>query len=176
MVTLKLKKNRLGRYRSAVTKGLKDTDLNAELVTKFEKLIYDQAQLEAERLKCLDQIDQCKHLYLSIARHLISNLKAGNYINNQKFIKHVNNGDIAPEEAVKMSPQEMHPDRWRVLLERKQADLDKLTKDPEATTDTFKCGRCRRNKCTYFERQDRSSDEPMTRHITCCYCGNYWKQ
>eukprot|EP01063_Lacrimia_lanifica_P004230 TRINITY_DN1235_c2_g1_i1.p1 TRINITY_DN1235_c2_g1~~TRINITY_DN1235_c2_g1_i1.p1 ORF type:complete len:624 (+),score=288.69 TRINITY_DN1235_c2_g1_i1:69-1940(+) len=44
-----------------------------------------------------------------------------------------------------------------------------------ATTEQFKCGRCGHRKCTYFEMQTRSADEPMTTFVTCMVCGNAWK-
>lgn len=32
----------------------------------------------------------------------------------------------------------------------------------QAETDAFKCGRCHQRKCTYYQMQTRSADEPMT--------------
>ncbi len=32
----------------------------------------------------------------------------------------------------------------------------------KATTDQFQCGKCRQRKCTYYQMQTRSADEPMT--------------
>eukprot|EP00210_Caulerpa_lentillifera_P001636 g1574.t1 len=45
-----------------------------------------------------------------------------------------------------------------------------------ATTDAFTCGKCRQSKCTYYQMQTRSADEPMTVYITCTVCRNRWKQ
>jgi transcription elongation factor S-II len=45
----------------------------------------------------------------------------------------------------------------------------------KATTDQFQCGKCRQRKCTYFQMQTRSADEPMTTFVTCVNCGNRWK-
>ena len=39
----------------------------------------------------------------------------------------------------------------------------------------FKCGRCKNRKCTYYQKQTRSADEPMTTFVTCTVCGNRWK-
>lgn len=44
------------------------------------------------------------------------------------------------------------------------------------TTGLFKCGRCRSERTTYYERQQKSSDEPMTAFITCLDCKNRWKR
>ena len=32
----------------------------------------------------------------------------------------------------------------------------------QAETDAFKCSRCQQRKCTYYQMQTRSADEPMT--------------
>jgi len=45
----------------------------------------------------------------------------------------------------------------------------------EASTDAFKCGKCKQRKCTYYQLQTRSADEPMTTFVTCVECGNRWK-
>lgn len=34
--------------------------------------------------------------------------------------------------------------------------------NPKAETDAFKCSRCNQRKCTYYQMQTRSADEPMT--------------
>ena len=44
-----------------------------------------------------------------------------------------------------------------------------------AATDQFKCYKCKKRKCTYYEMQTRSADEPMTTFVTCLSCGNRWK-
>ncbi|ORX66255.1 transcription elongation factor [Linderina pennispora] len=45
----------------------------------------------------------------------------------------------------------------------------------EAETDQFRCGRCKSRKCTYYQMQTRSADEPMTTFVTCTNCNNRWK-
>ena len=45
----------------------------------------------------------------------------------------------------------------------------------EASTDDFKCWKCKSKKCTYYQLQTRSADEPMTTFVTCINCGKRWK-
>ena len=47
---------------------------------------------------------------------------------------------------------------------------------PEAMTDNYKCSKCGSRKCSYYELQTRSADEPMTQFINCLNCNNRWKQ
>ena len=45
----------------------------------------------------------------------------------------------------------------------------------EAATDIYKCGRCKKRECTFYQLQTRSADEPMTTFVTCLNCGTRWK-
>jgi len=42
-------------------------------------------------------------------------------------------------------------------------------------TGMFRCGKCKKNNCTYFQMQTRSADEPMTTFVSCLECGKRWK-
>jgi DNA-directed RNA polymerase subunit M/transcription elongation factor TFIIS len=46
---------------------------------------------------------------------------------------------------------------------------------PDVSDGIFKCAKCNQRKTTYYSRQLRSADEPMTNFITCLNCGNRWK-
>lgn len=39
----------------------------------------------------------------------------------------------------------------------------------------FMCFKCGSKKCTYYQLQTRSADEPMTTFVTCSQCFNRWK-
>ena len=45
----------------------------------------------------------------------------------------------------------------------------------EACTDAFTCRQCKSNKCSYYQMQTRSADEPMTTFVSCIMCGARWK-
>jgi DNA-directed RNA polymerase subunit M/transcription elongation factor TFIIS len=40
----------------------------------------------------------------------------------------------------------------------------------------LQCGRCQEFKVSYYQRQTRSADEPMSVFATCHACGKKWKQ
>lgn len=46
---------------------------------------------------------------------------------------------------------------------------------PAATTSEFRCGKCKKRECTYYQMQTRSADEPLTTFVQCVACGNRWR-
>jgi transcription elongation factor S-II len=87
-------------------------------------------------------------------------------------------GECGPLELLSLSPEELASDAKR---EENQRIRDKKLFDSapsqakKATTDQFQCGKCRQRKCTYYQMQTRSADEPMTTFVSCLNCGNRWK-
>lgn len=163
-------------YINKVLEKLKGTDVRKDLVESIELAIRQKTIEDMKNLFLDNNFELVKNAYLTDARHIISNLTANNNIKNLQLIDKVNNNLITPFDLVRLTPQEMYTEVWQKCMEKKLSDIIKLTQDPEATTELFHCSRCGRNKCTYFERQDRSSDECMTIHITCCHCGKRWRQ
>jgi transcription elongation factor S-II len=75
-----------------------------------------------------------------------------------------------------MTHQELNPEHWKEHIDRKiKRDSSKYTTNIEASTDMFTCKKCKSKKCTYYELQTRSADEPTTVFITCLDCGKHWK-
>jgi transcription elongation factor S-II len=139
----------------------------------MEKGVYNFALKEADIRKIVKKWDNPKfvHIYLNRLRSIIVNLQ------NPKLIEQVKSGEIKPHTVAFMTHQEMQPERWKELLIQKSIkDKNKFEKNIEAATDTFTCRKCKKNKCTYYQMQIRSSDEPMTTFITCLECDHKWKQ
>ena len=149
-------------------------------ITKFpeimEKSIYNITIKEArdrfiERswdnpdFKWLYKIKYCK---------VISNI---DYNNNANFVVgKIVHGIWKPENIVSMKPYELYPDMWEELLLKNNKKLSALGRELNAQgTSIFRCGKCRKNNCTYFQMQTRSADEPMTTFVTCLNCDKRWK-
>ena len=57
-------------------------------------------------------------------------------------------------------------------IKRKESRYDNKA---VASTDMFTCRKCKSKRCTYYELQTRSADEPATIFVTCLDCGKNWK-
>jgi DNA-directed RNA polymerase subunit M/transcription elongation factor TFIIS len=171
---LNLCERRISKYRANIKTLLGTTQLKPQLIDPLEESIYQKIWNDFSPVS-ENNISQCCEMYISLSTHLINNLQCDNDINNTWFIEQMNNETIKCSDAVNLTPPEMFPTRWKSLVEKRLYAVDKTLGEPESTTDIYWCGQCHRNKCTYFERQDRCADEPMTVHITCCFCGHRWK-
>jgi len=70
----------------------------------------------------------------------------------------------------------LFPEKWKNHIQKKEKNKQRVDTKPHATTDQFWCGKCHKNKTTYYELQTRGMDEPATLFITCIECGNKWRQ
>ena len=116
------------------------------------------------------------NLYFSKIRSIYINLNKESYINNNYLFDKIKNNDIKAEDISKLSVYEIHPDNWKDIIDEKiKRDKMKYEFKPEAMTERYKCRKCGGRKCSYYEMQTRSADEPMTQFFTCLDCKNRWK-
>ena len=110
-------------------------------------------------------------IYTERLRTVLFNLK-----NNKELLKKIKNKEIKAHNLAFMNHQEMDPERWKPLIEDKKIrDKNMYNPQIDANTDNFTCGKCKSNRCSYYQLQTRSADEPMTTFVTCIDCGNRWK-
>jgi len=121
-----------------------------------------------------------KDMYASKWRSILINLNPKSYLShdNQGFLlENLLNGNLEPEILVNMSPQELAPERWQFYINERLHEAKIHSQNLSiGTTDLFKCGKCKQKKCTYYQLQTRSQDEPVTTFITCTSCGNKWRE
>tara|TARA_B100001057_G_scaffold415902_1_gene433671 strand:- start:103 stop:516 length:414 start_codon:yes stop_codon:yes gene_type:complete len=116
------------------------------------------------------------NLYFSKIRSICLNVNKNSSIKNEYLINKINKGEIKGEDIAKLSVYDINPDNWKKILDEKlKRDKIKYELKPEAMTDQYKCRRCGSRKCSYYEMQTRSADEPMTQFFTCLDCDNRWK-
>ncbi|CAH8359087.1 unnamed protein product [Eruca vesicaria subsp. sativa] len=108
-------------------------------------------------------------------RSIMFNLRDSN---NPDLRRRVLTGEVSPEKLITMSGEDMASDKRKQetnqIKEKFLFDCER-GQAPKASTDQFKCGRCGQRKCTYYQMQTRSADEPMTTYVTCVNCDNHWK-
>ena len=156
-------------------KGLKMTELQSQ---DLEIGIYNY---------CIDyathhQIPLCwscdlfKELYMTKTKSLYANLHSKYSIKNKRLMKRLKDNEFMPHELASYRPENIYPEVWKDIIDRELLRT-KAAYEPTATamTDRYTCSKCKKNKCSYYELQTRSADEPMTIFITCLHCGHRWK-
>jgi len=117
------------------------------------------------------------NLYNIISRRTITNLKPDSYIKNARLLERLRDGEFKPHDIAFMNYGELFPENWQALMEQRMKRETKLLEgNTEGATDQFRCNRCNKRKCTYYEMQTRSADEPMTIFVRCVNCGKQWRQ
>ena len=115
--------------------------------------------------------------YMSAARRILSNLNQDSYVKNPHLLSRILQGHLSIEHLADMDITDYAPAIYGPLREQMNLREQHLLEGNKAmATDLFKCGRCHKRECTYYELQTRSADEPMTKFITCVNCGSHWKQ
>lgn len=135
--------------------------------------IFNYAIQEATKLKLIKKWDNPAFvtLYTGRLRTMFNNLC------NPDVIAMIKAEDISPKTLAFMSHQELNPALWKDMIEQKiKRDASKYSTNVEAMTDMFVCKKCKSRRCTYYELQTRSADEPSTIFISCVDCGKHWKQ
>jgi len=118
-----------------------------------------------------------REVYRQILRSILSNLHPQSPVQNTRLLTRVKEGEFTLYEIPFMSSYEMFPEKWFALKDKLlQREQKILEGNKSRATDQFKCRRCQKRECTYYELQTRSADEPMTIFITCLNCGKEWRQ
>lgn len=87
-------------------------------------------------------------------------------LNTSKFIiDSLNEKKINPRELAFLKPEELNPDKYADIITKKE--IEEFKKSNQATTDAYKCPKCKQRKCSVEEKQTRSGDEPATVYVEC---------
>jgi len=117
------------------------------------------------------------NIYTIIGKRTITNLIPNSYVNNFRLLERLKEGEFKPHAIPFMNYGELYPEKWRSMMEQQLKRETKLLEgNKDMATDQFKCSRCYKRQCTYYEMQTRSADEPMTIFVRCLNCGKQWRQ
>ena len=146
---------------------------------ELEAIIYRNAMQTAttEEIRKSWKVQAFCDVYLALARRIIGNLDPNSYIQNKNLWLRYSTGELTLEDIVKQNYYELCPENWQTLVDRQaKREQIQLEGDFSRATDKWMCNGCKQRKCTYYELQTRSADEPMTIFIHCLNCGKRWTQ
>jgi transcription elongation factor S-II len=169
------------QYRSHALKCLTKTlgsVLSTQDLVKLELAILQSAMTDSTNKQVFKHFDNSlfQTVYMQSLRRFIGNLDPNSYVKNAFLLKKIIQKDLTIDNLATMNIMDYSPTLYtelndRMLLREKQ----QLEGNKALATDLFKCGRCHKRECTYYELQTRSADEPMTKFISCLNCGNHWR-
>jgi transcription elongation factor S-II len=169
------------QYRSHALKCLTKTlgsVLSSQDLIKLEVAILQSAMTDSTNKQVFKHFDNSlfQTVYMQSLRRFVGNLDPNSYVKNAFLLKKIIQKDLTIDNLATMNIMDYSPTLYtelndRMLLREKQ----QLEGNKALATDLFKCGRCHKRECTYYELQTRSADEPMTKFISCLNCGNHWR-
>ena len=159
-------------FRDKIRQRLSAIIDSEKIVKNIEKGIYNYTVKEATKKNLVKKWDNPYFviIYKDRLRTVFINLQQSDIIDRIK------SKNIKPHEIAFMTHQEISPLKWNKLLEIKKQHEDNLYSPKiDANTDDFTCRKCKSKKCSYYQLQTRSADEPMTTYVSCHECGQRWK-
>jgi transcription elongation factor S-II len=145
---------------------------------ELERAILQQAITDAERqhIHPVWENREFTIFYDIQVRRVISNFSRESYVKNSRLDVRLHEGEFAVGELATMGFSTLCPEKWKDLVEKEmKREAKMLEVDKSMATDMFRCSKCGKRQCTYYEMQTRSADEPMTIFVRCLNCGKRWR-
>ena len=176
-IRLKMQVENPIEFRGNIIKAIKTKlDLDHDRAKNFEIGLYNKTIRECKKKSIIRKWNNpyfvllYKDKFRSIWMNLFKNSSSDN------LIKKIKSGEIKTYDLASMSHQELNMGIWQELISTKLKRDKHMGEDNlAAATDEFKCYKCKKRKCTYYQMQTRSADEPITTFVSCLNCGNKWK-
>lgn len=160
------------KFRSTIIESIHKIIDNKIKATNIERSIYNKTIDESIEKTIIKKWTN----YLFVQLYL-DRLKYVYFIlQNKNIVNKINEGTIKSYEIAYKSHQDLYPEKWESQIENKKQRIEnKYFPKIEASTDAYTCRKCKTNRCTYYQVQIRSADEPMTTFVTCVDCGTRWR-
>lgn len=166
--------------RSKVIENFTELLESEELAVEFELALL-QSVVDTATKEEIDKDWSNKifwNLYRNKAVSLYENLSGTkSYVrNNENWLEKLKTKAISCHKFVEMSAMDMCPHRWKPMIEKIIETEKKLYSKSDMASIVIWCSGCKKkSKCTYYQMQTRSADEPMTTFVTCLECDKKWK-
>lgn len=154
--------------RNNYTKKLIDLVKDKKLAEKIEKSIYEWTEEYTESNSTPEFMFE--NFYQDKFSDILKNLDE-KY--NSYLLKAIKNKEIDPEKLAFLKPEEVFPEKFDSIIKKKK--IEQAIKENKASTNAFKCPKCKSRKSKIHQRQMRACDEPVTTFVTCLECGNVTK-
>jgi DNA-directed RNA polymerase subunit M/transcription elongation factor TFIIS len=152
---------------------LSETDIQ-----NIEKGIYNWSLEKAEQMGMIKSWNNeiLVQLYVDKARSVVDNLAPNSYLKNTRLLVRLEEGEFQGQDLSSMFPHSIYPEKWVDILDKKMKREQKFHDTRQiAKTDKFRCSKCRKRECNYYEMQIRSADESSTIFVSCLNCGYRWR-
>lgn len=152
-----------------------------DISVKIEEGIYQAVSKDFNQNKNISvnwNSSYFRRFYMNKCIKIYTNLNENSYIKNKNLINKVKTGEIEPYQLAFLKPVELFPETWDKLIKKKELKDEYIyTKKLLAITESYTCPKCKKNRCSYYNLQTRSIDEPETTFVTCenSACGYKWK-
>lgn len=160
------------KFRENISKKLGNILDSEKRGINLEKGIYNSSLEEANTRNIVKKWDNNAfvNIYIQKLRNIYINLQ------NKLILEKAKEEKFKIHKLAYMTHYDFNPDKWKTLIDNKKIrDENKYTPKIEASTDEFTCRKCKSKRCSYYQLQTRSADEPMTTFVSCLECGNRWK-
>tara|TARA_Y100000389_G_C17425582_1_gene499337 strand:- start:807 stop:1334 length:528 start_codon:yes stop_codon:yes gene_type:complete len=164
--------------RDVVIKYLCDLGLDETNANDLEIGIYNWTLAKADEynIKKTWTENLFMNIYVSKSRSILTNIDKHSYVANIRLLNRLNDKEFKPHELPFMDMTNVFPERWNDMLDiRLKQEQNFYNSKQVAKTDMFKCGKCKKRECSYYELQVRSADESSTIFVSCLNCGNRWR-
>lgn len=84
----------------------------------------------------------------------------------------VMNGTIDIQTVPLMHYTKYNENKWKPVISK--IELKEYKRHNIASTDVYKCGKCKERKCKVIQMQTRGADEMTSNIVTCLVCGHGW--
>ena len=162
-----------------VLKALVGEHCSDNEILQLELGIYNASLEEAKRrlVPLTWDHETFRWIYTMISKRTASNFQPSSYVGNSELIERWKDGEFTLDSLGHWTPYELQPSQWKDLKDQQFRREQRILEGNIAmATDRFRCSRCKKKQCSYYELQTRSADEPMTIFISCINCGKQWKQ
>ena len=145
-----------------------DDDLERKLVWKNKWMPIPNSGLKPEW-----QCEYFRRRYINKSMGLIFNIGD---VRNKGFIQAIVEKLMPLREIANLKADDIFPELWKPIQEKVWKKEVILGFKPEDYNDGIEqCRKCKSYKTTYYSKQTRSADEPMTNFFTCHNCGKHWR-